>query len=114
MIPLARIEAASSSSPSELKDVRGCIGFGWIRPRGRDPGFPDKGVADAGAVAAAVAPGWARPGRRADRPLPRTLRCLSLALFISQNLLRQFDIALGSPRTRVIHQNRLAVAGSFR
>src|SRR5579872_7290974 len=112
MIPFARIEAASSSSPSELKDVRGCMGLGWIKPSGSIPGLVAIDVV-AGAVAAAVGPGWPRPERRAERPLPSALRGLSSALFICHNLLREFDIALGSPRPRVVHQDRLAVAGRF-
>src|SRR5689334_21002502 len=113
MIPFARMDAASSSSPSALKEVRGCIGLGWIKPRGNVPGPVAAGV-EAGAVAAAVGPGWPRPGRRAERPLPSALRGLSSALLISHDLLSKFYIALGSPRTRVVHQYRLTVAGRFR
>src|SRR6185369_14442280 len=114
MIPLARIDAASSSRPSELKCVLGCIGLGWIRPNGSVPGFIEAGGTGAGAVATAAAAGCPRPGRRAERPLPSALRVLSLALFIRQNLLREFDIALGSPGTRVVHENGFAVTGRFR
>src|SRR5512140_2183417 len=113
MIQFARIEAANSSSPSALNDVRGCMGLGWIRPSGSVPGFAEAGV-EAGAVAAAVVPGCPRPGRRAERPLPSALRGLSSALFIFQNLLREFNIALGTPRTRVIHQDWFPIAGGLR
>src|SRR5579872_2721995 len=112
MIPFARIEAASSSSPSELKDVRGCMGLGWIKPSGSIPGLVAIDVV-AGAVAAAVGPGWPRPGRRAERPLPSALRGLSSALFIRHNLLRKLDIALRSPRAGVVHQDRFTVTRRF-
>src|SRR6185295_2392399 len=110
MMPFARMEAANSCSPSELNTVRGCMGLGLIRLSGSVPGF----VALAGAAAAAVgAAGWLRPGRRADRPLPSALRCLSLALLICKNLLGQSDVAFRASRTGVIHQNGLAVAWRF-
>src|SRR5579864_2989001 len=90
------------------------MGLGWIKPSGSVPGFATVVATGAGAVAAAATPGCPRPGRRAESPLPSALRGLSLALFIRQNLLREFDIALGSTGTRIVHENRLAVARSFR
>src|SRR5262245_8481766 len=114
MIPFARIEAANSSSPSALKEVRGCIGLGWINPSGNVTGFAAPAGVVAGAVATAAGPVGPRPGRSAESPLPSALRGLSSALFIRHNLLREFDIALRSPRTGVIHENWFAVAGRFR
>src|ERR1700682_4872525 len=96
MIPLARIEAASSSSPSELKWVRGCMGFGCISPSGSVPDLARRAGAGADAPTAG-APGCPRAGKRGGRPLHSAWRGLSLALLIRQDLLRQFDIALGSP-----------------
>src|ERR1700728_205810 len=55
-----------------------------------------------------------RPGRSAERPLPSTLRCLSVPLFILQNRLRELDIALRASRAGVVHEDRLAVAGRLR
>src|ERR1700722_12118183 len=52
------------------------------------------------------------PGRRAERPLPSTLRCLSL--LILHNLLCKLDIAFCASRARVVHEYRLAVAGCLR
>src|SRR6185295_96670 len=111
MMPFARMEAANSCSPSELNTVRGCMGLGLIRLSGSVPGF----VALAGAAAAAVgAAGWLRPGRRADRPLPSALRCLSLALLICKNLLGQSDIAFCTAGPGIVHQNGLAITRSLR
>src|ERR1700733_14841806 len=58
-----------------------------------------------------ASPEGERPGRRAERPLPSTLRCLSL--LILHNLLRKLDIAFRASRTWVVHEYRLAVTGSL-
>jgi hypothetical protein len=72
-------------------------------------GSLDGTAAGAGAVAAAAdAPCLA--GRSAERPLPSTFRCLSATLFIFKDFLRQSDVAFGSLRAGVIHEDGFAVA----
>ena len=53
-------------------------------------------------------------GSRAERPLPKALRCLSGVLFMGQDLLCQLNVALGSARADVIGDNRLTETGGFR
>src|SRR5580700_787584 len=53
-------------------------------------------------------------GRRAERPLPKALRCLSGALFMGQDLLCQLNIAFGAAGADVVRQNRLTETGGFR
>src|SRR5580693_6783385 len=109
MIPLARMEAASSSRRSELNTDRGCIGFGCMASIGSLVG---RCGASPAAVPDALAPGLA--GRSADKPLPSALRGLSFALFIFQNLLGQLDVTLRPPGARIIDDDRFAVAWRFR
>src|SRR5579885_1419938 len=51
----------------------------------------------------------ARVGSRADSPLPRALRCLSVPVFMFQDLLGELDIAFRTSGTRIVNQNWLAV-----
>src|ERR1700719_3725808 len=99
MMPLARIEAASSSRRSGSKTVRGCIGLGSIESIGRCVG------AAAGVLT--------RAGRRAERPLSNTLRCSSVPLVILENLLREPDVALGRPGPGIVHKDRFSVTWRF-
>jgi len=83
--------------------------------KGRCPGDGDgfrSGVNGAGAAAAAGDEAE-RAGKRAERPLPSTLRCLSVALLILENLLGQFYVAFGTPRSGVVHEDRLSEAGGL-
>src|SRR5260370_36909217 len=54
-----------------------------------------------------------RVGRRAERPLPNALRCLSGALFMGQDLLCQLNVALGAARAQVVRKNGLAETGGL-
>src|SRR5579862_2528571 len=101
MMPWARIETASSSSLSGWNTVRGCRGLGLIASIGRVFGRGSR--AGAGAIAEGTAgalgggPTWVgRTGKSAERPLPSALRGLSSALFIGEDLLGEFNIALGA------------------
>src|SRR6185437_15753399 len=116
MMPLARIEEASSSIRLESKTVRGCSGFGSISVTARDR---TRFVAVSWS-AIAESKGWpwlgggtGRAGRRAASPLPSALRVLSGALFMRKDLLGQLNIAFSAPGADVIVQNRLTKARSF-
>src|SRR5260370_19762218 len=54
-----------------------------------------------------------RDGSSAASPLPSALRCLSVAVLIGQYLLGELDIALSALRPGIVHENRLAEAGSL-
>src|SRR5689334_22665944 len=113
IMPLARIEAASSSSRSCWKTARGCTGLAVIWLRGRVAGSFSGAGATAGAGAEALASEVGLGGSRAERPLPSGLRVLSLPLLIFEDFLGQFDVAFGPARTGIVHQDGLAVAGRF-
>src|ERR1700688_3705355 len=109
-MPFARIDAASSSSRSAWKIVLGCKGFAWIASIGRREGAESR-AAD-GAAADSIRLG--RAGSSVERPLPSTLRDLSLTLFICKDFLGEFNIALCTARTRVVHQDWLPITGGLR
>src|SRR5579862_6884726 len=103
MMPLARMDCASSSSRSDWKTWRGCNGFGPIASMDNQttPSFEGGG--------SVVGCGVGLVGRRALRPLPRALRGFSTFLFMLQNFLGEADIAFGAAGTNVVSQNSLAV-----
>src|SRR5579872_1381250 len=53
-------------------------------------------------------------GSSAERPLPSALRCLSVPVFILQDLLCELDVAFSSAGPRVVHQDGFSVTGGFR
>src|SRR4051794_40209058 len=93
MMPLARMDCASSWSRAGSKSERGCIGFGSMRLMGSFVGSAEEwpsplrpGAENPGTVG--------RAGSSAERPLPNALR-FSGALLIRDDLLGEFDIAFG-------------------
>src|SRR5580658_8138473 len=53
-------------------------------------------------------------GKRAERPLPKALRCLSGTVLTSQDLLCQLNIGLRTTGSHVVYDDRFAIAGCFR
>src|SRR4051812_904425 len=109
MMPLARIDAASSCSRSGSKTRLGWTGLASISSMRIVWGLT--AAAGAEAAAAGSATGALRVGRRAVNPLPSALRGPSGGLFIGENLLGQLNVGLGSFRANVVTQDWLAVAG---
>src|SRR5271155_4168948 len=101
------MELASSSRRVASKMERGCKGLGWIFAIGMEAtcGPVDSGSGTCWTAAVVL---W---GRRAERPLPNALRCLSGVVFTSQDLLCQLNIALRASRANIVGDDRLAVAG---
>src|ERR1041385_1893878 len=99
MIPLARIDCASSLKLSASKTRRGCTGFGSISDTATDTilSVPSVGASAGGAAAGRV-------GSSAVRPFPKT----PLG-FILQSLLSELDVPLRPARPYVVGQNRLAM-----
>src|SRR5690349_13381570 len=95
---------ANSSKRSLWKARRGCKGFGSTES------IP-MWIAFSSRVGGGVVGG--RVGMREPSPLPSALRGFS-SLFMVQNLFGEFDIAFGSPGTRIIPQNRFTEARRFR
>src|SRR6185295_14701193 len=101
-IPLARIDAASSSRFCVRKRRRGWTGLGSIELTGSVV----VGLAASGAVGCETGAG--REGSSAESPLPSALRGLSVALLIRENLLGEADVAFCPFRSRIVHQDGLA------
>src|SRR5581483_5674940 len=54
-------------------------------------------------------------GSRADKPLPKALRCcLSGIVFTCQDLLCQLNVTFGAAGAHIVRQNWLAIARCFR
>jgi hypothetical protein len=106
-MPLARIEAANSSSRSARKTVRGCTGFGVIESIERDK--PSEAL-----EGTLVVGGGGRGGRRLERPLPSGLCVFSFPVLILKYFPCQLNVAFRAPRTGIVHKNRLPMAGSLR
>src|SRR5438876_5244433 len=113
MTPLVSMEVASSWSLPASKFVRGCSGLGSICKIGMELMRPVSDGRSRGLGTAVVAGG--RLGRRADRPLPKALRCgLSGALCTGEDLLCQLNVAFGATRSDVVGENRFSEAGCLR
>src|ERR1039457_1799338 len=108
MMPLARIDWASSPRRSGWKTRRGCRGFGSMSVMETGCGFSSRSAAGGWWRGACV-----RVGSSVLMPLPSALRGLS-GLFMVQNLLRQLDVAFRAPGTGIVAQDRFAEAGGFR
>src|SRR5580704_12743740 len=67
--------------------------------------LPSAGTAGAAAAA------WGRGGRREWRPLPSALR--GSFLLIGEDFFRELDVGFGAAGTRVVGEDRFAVAGRF-
>src|SRR5579871_286585 len=111
MIPFGCIEFASSCKRPGSNGTRGSRGVGPLRKRGGRAERTRGVAAGAGGVDAASVSTLV--GRRAESPLPSALRCLSGALFMSQDLLCQLDIAFCSSGPDIVGNNWLAEAGSL-
>src|SRR5688572_19081482 len=107
MMPLDLIDCASSASLSAWKTRRGCSGLGSIESIGTVR------AADSSAGCGAAGEAVLRGGRSEPRPLPSTLREVSVLLMV-QDLLGKLDITFRALRAGVIGQNRLPEAGGFR
>src|SRR5215831_10388952 len=105
MIPLDRIDCASSSSRSPWNARRGWRGLGSMASTARlcvgSSRAAGTGRTDGG-----------RLGSSAFSPLPSALRELS-GLFMVKNLFGEFDIAFGAAGTRVVADDGFAKAGGF-
>src|SRR6185369_7045384 len=91
-MPLARIDAASSSSFASRKTVRGWSGFGSRRSRSTS-------ISTSPCSTVAVP-----EEKSALSPLP------SAFLVICQNLLGQIQVTVRTPTFHIVEQDRLAVA----
>src|SRR5712671_5619819 len=92
MTPCARMESASSLSPSSAKFLRGCWVLGRIR---------SISISRSGSISGSGVP------NRALRPRPKAFRCAM------NNLLCEAYIGLCSFGFNVVKQDRTTVAGSF-
>src|SRR5277367_3909585 len=111
IIPFVCMELANSCRRPGSKVMRGCNGLGSICKIGRTAtrtpaGAWGAGAAGSGSVCTLV-------GRRAESPLPSALRCLSGALFMSQDLLCQLNVAFSAAGSDVIGDYRLAETGGL-
>src|SRR5690242_11231044 len=105
MIPLARMDWASSASFSWSKARRGWSGLGSMLALGMVCAASVCGAW----VSAGTAMGVVRAGMRALMPLPSALRVSGL--FMVEDLFGEFDVAFGAPRTGVVSEDRLAETG---
>src|ERR1035441_3805258 len=111
MIPLARIDWASSCSPLSWKTRRGWNGFGWMASTGMSS------VASCGSHGSGdgMGPGcwmWVRVGRSAPIPLPSALRGCSDLLMV-EDLFGEFDVAFRPLGPGVVGQDGFAETGRF-
>src|ERR1035441_8111254 len=104
MMPLARMDCASSDRRSLWNMRRGCSGLGSMLSIGM--------VSDASSFGAGEGTGWfvGRVGSRALRPLPSALRGFSV-LFMVEDLFGQPDIAFGALGAGVVSKNGFAETG---
>src|SRR5205809_3621423 len=105
MIPLARIDCASSSSRSFCNSLRGCSGLGSMESMAAFEGVSSR-TGGGGATGGRV-------GSSAPRPLPSARRGFS-DLFMIQNLFCEFDVALRAFGTRIVAQDGFAETGRLR
>src|ERR1035441_9973190 len=96
MIPLARIDWASSARRSFWKTRRGWRGLGSMRSMEIERSAASPGTSASGL--------GGRVGRRALRPLPRALRGLSGLFMMIEDLFGESDVAFGPTGPGVIDQ----------
>src|SRR5687767_1793141 len=111
MMPLARMESASSRSRSAWKIDRGWTGFGSIWSICISFGG---GCRNFGLFGDSECTSTGRVGISEERPLPKAFRGCSGMLVFLQNFLCQFDITFGTTGSHVVEQDRLTVAWGFR
>src|ERR1022692_2287948 len=111
MIPLARIDWASSSKRLSWKTRRGCSGFGWMASTGMWSA-DSCGSHGSGDGMGAGNWMWVRVGSSAPIPLPSALRGGSVLLMV-EDLFGEFDIAFRPLGSGVIGQDGLAETGRF-
>src|SRR5437016_3178388 len=109
MIPLERMEFASSCIRSGSKTRRGCTGLGSISSMRMLVGVCAVGADCVGLSSTTRGLG----GSRAVNPLPKALRGASCGLFIGEYLLGQLDITFGSLGANIIAQDGFSIAGSL-
>src|ERR1039457_2626509 len=109
IIPLARIDWASSSNRLSWKTRRGCSGFGWMASTGM-LNADSCGSHGSGDGMGAGCWMWVRVGRSAPIPLPSALRGCS-GLLMVEDLFGEFDIAFGPLGSGVIGEDGFAETG---
>src|SRR6266852_1791867 len=103
MIPLERIERASSSRGSSRKRVRGWYGLGSIKSMSICCGSP--AVTEGRVAGGLTCCGGSGSRIRALRPRP------SAFLVIGNDLLGKLDVALGSSAVYIVENDWFSVAG---
>src|ERR1035438_6215553 len=111
MIPLARIDWASSPNALSWNTRRGWNGFGWMASTGMSSvdSCGSHGSGDG------MGPGcwmWVRVGRSAPIPLPSALRGCSDLLMV-EDLFGEFDVAFRPLGSGVVGQDGFAETGRF-
>src|ERR1035438_4072303 len=111
MIPLARIDWASSSNRLSSKTRRGCSGFGSMASTGRwsADSCGSHGSGDGMGAGCGM---WVRVGRSAPIPLPSARRGCSDLLMV-EDLFGESDIAFRPLGSGVIGQDGFAETGRF-
>src|ERR1017187_192309 len=111
IIPLARIDWASSSNRLSSKTRRGCSGFGWMASTGIWSADSCGSHGSGGGMGAGCWM-WVRVGNSAPIPLPSARRGCSDLLMV-EDLFGEFDIAFRPLGSGVIGQDGFAEAGRF-
>src|SRR5260370_25907288 len=110
IIPLARMDCASSARRSSWKTRRGCSGLGCMSSVAM---FSEDSRGSAGVWGTGAGGGvWVRVGSSAPIPLPSALRGCSV-LFMVEDLFGQFNIAFVPLGSGVIDQHDIAEAMRF-
>src|SRR5690348_13039858 len=100
MMPLMRIDWASSASRSDWNTRRGWSGLGSMTSMETARSATSVSVSCSGGA-------WVRLPRSVCIPLPSALRGLSI-LFMVQNLFGELDVSFGSFGTGIVCQDRLS------
>src|ERR1039457_3466113 len=111
IIPLARIDWASSSNRLSSKSLRGCSGFGWMASTGiwSADSCGSHGAGDGMGAGCWM---WVRVGSSAPIPLPSARRGCSDLLMV-ENLFGESNIAFRPLGSGVIGQDGFAETGRF-
>src|ERR1017187_5329809 len=111
MIPLARIDWASSANRLSSKTRRGWNGFGWMKSTGmlRVDSCGSHGSGDGTGGGCWT---WVRVGRSAPIPLPSARRGCSVLLMV-EDLFGESDIAFRPLGPGVVGQDGFAETGRF-